>query len=89
MSDDSNAERDYEYAADDFLTELEINFTPETESDTEPRMGYEAESRFGSGAEASTSAPSDADLFDKGLLCPHAHYFSGEPGEYEAFLPNI
>lgn len=38
-----------------------------------------------SGAETSTSAPNDADLFDKGLLCPHAHYFCGEPGEYDAF----
>lgn len=48
-------------------------------------MGHEAESRFASGVEASTSAPSDADLFDKGSLCPYAHYFSGVPGEYEAF----
>lgn len=84
-SDDSNAERDYEYAEDDFLIDPKIKFTLETESDSEPPMGHEAESRFASGAEASMLAPSDADLFDKGLLCPHAHYFSGEPGEYEAF----
>lgn len=84
-SDDSNAERDHEYAADDYLTDPEIVFTPETKFDAEPRMGQEAESRFAPGAEASTLASIDVDLFDKGLLCPHAHYFSGKPGEYEAF----
>lgn len=41
--------------------------------------------RFTSGAKASTFARSDDDLFDKGLLCPHAHYFSGKLGEYEEF----
>lgn len=43
-SDDSNAERDYEYAAAGYITEPEIVFTPETESEDEPRMGHEAES---------------------------------------------
>ncbi|KAI8558877.1 hypothetical protein RHMOL_Rhmol04G0130300 [Rhododendron molle] len=85
-SGDSNAERDFEYAADDdYITEPEINFTPEIESDAEPRMGHEAQSRFTTRAEASTSASSDADLFDNGLLCPHAHYFSGGASEYKAF----
>lgn len=84
-SDDLNAERDYEYVDDEFATDPEISFTPSTESDAEPQMGQEAEARFTSGAEASTSAHSDNDLFDKGLLCPHAHYFSGESEEYEEF----
>lgn len=84
-SDDSNAERDYEYAGEEYLTEPQIVFTPEIKSEAEPRMGQEAESRFMSRAETSTSALSDADLFDKGLLCLYAHYFSGLPGEYEAF----
>ncbi|KAI8550786.1 hypothetical protein RHMOL_Rhmol06G0134200 [Rhododendron molle] len=58
-------------------------------------MGPEAESRFNSQAEATTSrsvpseAPSEdreiADLFERGQVCPHAHYFSGQPNEYENF----
>lgn len=73
--DDSNTERDYEYADDEFLTESEIFFSSSTES--EPQRGQEAKARFTFGAEASTSAQSDDDLFDKGLLCPHSHFFSG------------
>lgn len=84
-SDDSNAEQDFEYADDEFLTEPDIDFSPSTESKAKPQRGHQAEARFTSGAEASTSAQSDDDLFDKGLLCPHAHYFSGEPREYEQF----
>lgn len=69
-SDDSNAKRDYEYADNKFITEPKISFTPSTESKAEPQMGQEAEPTFNSGAEALTSARSDDDLFDKGLLCP-------------------
>ncbi|KAI8550165.1 hypothetical protein RHMOL_Rhmol06G0083800 [Rhododendron molle] len=85
VSNDSNAERDVEYDAEGFATEPEIDFSQETESEAEPQLGHEAESRYASAAETSSSAPSDADLFDKGLLCPHAHYFSGSAGKYEAF----
>lgn len=85
-SDDLNAERDYEYADDEFLTKPEISFSPSTESEAVPQRGHKAESRFTSGAEALTSAWSDDDLFDKGQLCPHAHFFNGEPGEYEEFF---
>jgi hypothetical protein len=84
-SEDSNAERDHEYAPGEFNTEPEITYTAETESEPEPRVGNEAESRFSSGAEASSSSQKDDDLFDKGRLCPHAHYFNGEAAEYEAF----
>ncbi|KAI8559770.1 hypothetical protein RHMOL_Rhmol04G0199900 [Rhododendron molle] len=96
MSDgsDSNAERDYEYG-DGFNTEPEISFSQSTHFDTEHELGPEAESRFNSQAEVTTSrsAPSEApfedreiaDLFEKGQVCPHAHYFSGQPNEYEDF----
>ncbi|KAI8527607.1 hypothetical protein RHMOL_Rhmol12G0088500 [Rhododendron molle] len=85
VSNDSNAEKDFEYDAEGYATEPEINFLVETESESEPQMGHEAQSRFTSEAEASTSALKDDDLFDKGLLCPYAHYFSGDTAEYEAF----
>ncbi|KAI8560437.1 hypothetical protein RHMOL_Rhmol04G0255100 [Rhododendron molle] len=70
-SGDSNPEKDFEYAADDdYNTEPEIIVTRETESEAEPRMGQEAESRFTSGAEASTSAPSDDDLLIRASCAP-------------------
>ncbi|KAI8571318.1 hypothetical protein RHMOL_Rhmol01G0110300 [Rhododendron molle] len=85
-SSDSNAERDHEYDGG-FDTEPEITFTPTTNI-AEPKLGPEAESRFNSQAEATTSrsAPSEApsedreiaDLFERGQVCPHAHYFSGQ-----------
>ncbi|KAI8560817.1 hypothetical protein RHMOL_Rhmol04G0285500 [Rhododendron molle] len=94
-SSDSNAERDHEYDGG-FNTEPEISFTSSTHSDTEHELGPEAESRFRSGAEAQTSsrsmpseAPSEdrevADLYERGQVCPHAHFFSGQPEEYENF----
>lgn len=78
MSDDLDAKRE-------FNTTPEITLTPSTVSEADPQRGYEAESRFNSGAEASTSALKDVDLFDKGRLCPHAHFFSGDPEEYQNF----
>lgn len=39
VSDDSNAEKDFEYADDEFLTEPEIEFSLEAESEAEPRRG--------------------------------------------------
>lgn len=84
-SDDSNAEQNYEYADDEFMTEPEISSTLSTEFEAEPYRGKEAKTRFTSGAEALTSARSDDNLFNKGLLCPHTHYFSGVPKENEKF----
>lgn len=96
MSEDSNAERDYEYEGDEFLTEPEIMFSLSTPSEVESQRGPEAESRFNSGAEASTSVQSRcdaapvvdkevADLYERGQVCPHAHFFSGDLGEYKSF----
>lgn len=86
----SYAEASLAEASDNFKTEAEIVFTPETESDPEPRIGNEAvsrgtASRFESGAQASTSAPSNKDILDNGVVCPYAHYFSGSTEEYVAF----
>lgn len=78
MSDDLNAKRE-------FNTTPEITLTPSILSEADPQRGYKAESRFDSGAEASTSALKDANLFDKGRLCPHAHFFSGDLEEYQNF----
>lgn len=55
-TNDSNAERVYEYGADRFNTEPEISFTPSTHSKAEPQLGSEAESRFHSNAESTSSA---------------------------------
>lgn len=59
------------------LRRLLISFSSSTAS--------EAESRFNSGAEALSSAPNDANLFDKGRLCPHAHFFTSDEEEYQKF----
>ncbi|KAI8555364.1 hypothetical protein RHMOL_Rhmol05G0169200 [Rhododendron molle] len=86
-SSGSNAERDHEYDGS-FNTEPDITFTPSTNSDAEHELGPEAESKFRPQAEATTSTgpkPSDtssenrevADLYERGQVCPHAHYFSG------------
>lgn len=53
---DSNAERNYDYRGDEFITEPEISFTQYTLSDAEPQRGPEANLRFHPQAEASTFA---------------------------------
>lgn len=78
MSDDSNDEPE-------FNIEPEISSSLSTALDAEPQRGHEAESRFNSDAEASTSMLSNADPFDKGRLCPHSHFFNGDPDEYQDF----
>ncbi|KAI8572199.1 hypothetical protein RHMOL_Rhmol01G0179200 [Rhododendron molle] len=93
-SSDSNAERDYEYV-EGFNTEPEISFTSSMHLDAKPELGPEAESKFNVQAEATTSqsvpneAPSEDkeidDLYERGQVCPYAHFFSGQPDEYEDF----
>lgn len=59
-------------------------------------LGAEAESRLRSQVGATTSSRSApvetssdnrefTDLFERGQVCPHAHYFSGRPDEYDNF----
>ncbi|KAI8538299.1 hypothetical protein RHMOL_Rhmol09G0091500 [Rhododendron molle] len=67
-----------------------------TPSKANSQRGLEAESRFRFEAKAktSTSAQSGCDvepvvdkkvavLYERGQVCPHAHFFNGEPKEYE------